>query len=40
VFADDAQHEHHLSDLFRMGADAVFSNYVDRMVDAHSASEK
>lgn len=34
AFAWDAQFEHQLSALIRMGADAVYSDWVDRMVDA------
>jgi len=34
AFAWDAQFEHTLTDLLRMGADAVYSDWVDRMVDA------
>ncbi len=34
AFAWDVQHEHQLRPLFRMGIDAVYSDYPDRMVDA------
>ena len=34
AFAWDAQFEHTITDLLRMGADAVYSDWVDRMVDA------
>lgn len=34
AFAWDAQFEHQLSTLLRMGVDAVYSDWVDRMVDA------
>jgi glycerophosphoryl diester phosphodiesterase len=34
AFAWDAQFEHQLSALMRMGVDAVYSDWVDRMVDA------
>jgi glycerophosphoryl diester phosphodiesterase len=33
AFAWDAQHERILRSLLRMGVDAVYSDYVDRMVD-------
>lgn len=38
AFAWDAQFEHTLTELLRMGVDAVFSDWVDRMVDAARAS--
>ena len=34
AFAWDAQHERILRDLLRMGIDGVYSDYVDRMVEA------
>lgn len=34
AFAWDAQFEHQLSGLLRMGIDGIFSDWVDRMVDA------
>ena len=34
AFAWDAQHERVLKDLLRMGIDAVYSDYTDRLVDA------
>ena len=34
AFAWDAQFDHTLTELLRMGVDAVFSDWVDRMVDA------
>jgi glycerophosphoryl diester phosphodiesterase len=34
AFGWDAQHERILKNLLRMGIDGVFSDYVDRMVDA------
>lgn len=34
AFSWDLQHEHLLRPAFRMGIDAVYSDYVDRMVDA------
>ena len=34
AFSWDLQHEHVLRPAFRMGVDAVYSDYVDRMVDA------
>lgn len=34
AFAWDMQFEHHLRPAFRMGIDAVYSDHVDRMVDA------
>jgi len=34
TFAWDAQHERIIKDLHRMGIDGVFSDHVDRMVDA------
>lgn len=36
AFSWDLQHEHHLRPAFRMGIDAVYSDHVDRMMDAHS----
>jgi glycerophosphoryl diester phosphodiesterase len=38
AFAWDAQFEPVLTSLLRMGADAVFSDWVDRMVDAARAT--
>jgi glycerophosphoryl diester phosphodiesterase len=38
AFSWDLQHEHQLVDAFRMGIDAVYSDFPDRMVDALSAS--
>ena len=35
AFAWDVQHDHQLRPTFRMGIDAVYSDYVDRMVDAY-----
>lgn len=37
AFSWDLQHEHVLRPAFRMGIDAVYSDYVDRMVDAFTA---
>jgi glycerophosphoryl diester phosphodiesterase len=37
TFAWDLQHEHLLRNIVRMGADGVFSDYVDRMVDSITA---
>lgn len=37
AFSWDLQHEHVLRPAFRMGIDAVYSDYVDRMVDAFDA---
>lgn len=37
AFAWDAQFDHTLTQLLRMGVDAVYSDWVDRMVDAASA---
>ncbi len=37
AFSWDLQHEHLLRPAFRMGIDAVYSDYVDRMVDAFRA---
>jgi glycerophosphoryl diester phosphodiesterase len=37
TFAWDLQHDHLLRNVIRMGMDGVFSDYVDRMVDAISA---
>lgn len=37
AFSWDLQHEHLLRPAFRMGIDAVYSDYVDRMVDAFEA---
>jgi glycerophosphoryl diester phosphodiesterase len=34
TFGWDMQHEHELRDGLRMGLDAVYSDYVDRMIDA------
>lgn len=34
AFSWDAQHDHHLRPALRMGIDAVYSDHVDRMVDA------
>ena len=34
AFAWDLQHEHLLRPMLRMGIDAVYSDYVDRMVSA------
>lgn len=34
AFAWDAQHDHNLLSILRMGIDAVYSDYVDRMVTA------
>jgi glycerophosphoryl diester phosphodiesterase len=38
AFAWDAQFDHTLVELLRMGADAVYSDWVDRMVDAAQAA--
>ncbi len=35
-FGWDAQHERVLAELFDMGIDAVYSDHVDRMVEAHA----
>jgi glycerophosphoryl diester phosphodiesterase len=35
AFSWDLQFESHLEDLLRMGADAVYSDYVDRMMDVY-----
>ena len=37
AFSWGLQFEHHLRPALRMGADGVFSDYVDRMVDAYAA---
>lgn len=37
AFAWDVQFEHELVPLFRMGIDAVYSDYVDRMMNAYGA---
>jgi glycerophosphoryl diester phosphodiesterase len=37
AFSWDLQHEHLLRPAFRMGIDGVYSDYVDRMVDAFTA---
>jgi glycerophosphoryl diester phosphodiesterase len=37
AFSWDLQHEHLLRPALRMGIDAVYSDYVDRMVDAFAA---
>lgn len=37
AFAWDAQFDHMLTELLRMGVDAVYSDWVDRMVDAARA---
>lgn len=37
AFSWDLQHEHLLRPAFRMGIDGVYSDYVDRMVDAFDA---
>lgn len=37
TFAWDTQHEHQLRPALRMGIDAVYSDFVDRMVDAARA---
>ena len=37
AFAWDMQFEHHLRPAFRMGIDAVYSDHVDRMIDAFRA---
>jgi glycerophosphoryl diester phosphodiesterase len=37
AFAWDAQFDHTLTGLLRMGVDAVYSDWVDRMVDAARA---
>lgn len=37
AFAWDLQHDHLLRGLLRMGIDAVYSDWVDRMVDAYTA---
>ena len=37
AFAWDAQFDHTLTELLRMGVDAVYSDWVDRMVDAAGA---
>ena len=34
AFAWDAQHERVLKDLMRMGVDGIYSDHVDRLVDA------
>ncbi|HEX2192995.1 MAG TPA: glycerophosphodiester phosphodiesterase [Acidimicrobiales bacterium] len=39
AFAWDAQHERVLRDLVRMGIDGVYSDHVDRMVEAVGAGE-
>ena len=39
AFAWDAQFEHSLTALLRMGADAVYSDWVDRMVEAATAQQ-
>jgi len=36
TFCWDLQFEHHLRPVYRMGMDAVYSDHVDRMVDAFS----
>lgn len=36
AFGWDVQFPHALTDAFRMGLDAVYSDYVDRLVDAYS----
>ena len=35
AFGWDAQHEHRLGEMFRMGLDAVYSDHVDRLVAAY-----
>lgn len=35
AFGWDAQYEHRLSEMFRMGLDAVYSDHVDRLVAAY-----
>jgi glycerophosphoryl diester phosphodiesterase len=37
AFSWDLQHDHQLRPAFRMGIDAVYSDFVDRMVDAFEA---
>lgn len=37
AFGWDAQHDHRLSEMFRMGLDAVYSDHVDRLVAAYRA---
>ena len=37
AFAWDAQFDHMLTELLRMGIDGVYSDWVDRMVDAARA---
>jgi glycerophosphoryl diester phosphodiesterase len=39
-FAWDLQHEHLLRNLVRMGVDAVYSDYVDRMVDVIAGEQQ
>jgi len=39
AFGWDAQFDRHLDDLLRMGIDAVYSDHVDRMVDALARHE-
>jgi glycerophosphoryl diester phosphodiesterase len=38
AFAWDAQHERVLTDLVRMGVDGIYSDHVDRLVEALSAA--
>lgn len=40
AFAWDAQHERILLNLFAIGVDGVYSDHVDRMIDALNASER
>lgn len=35
AFGWDAQHDHRLGEMFRMGLDAVYSDHVDRLVTAY-----
>ena len=35
AFGWDAQHDHRLAEMFRMGLDAVYSDHVDRLVTAY-----
>lgn len=37
AFGWDAQHDHRLTEMFRMGLDAVYSDHVDRLVAAYQS---
>ena len=37
AFAWDLQHDHALTTVLAMGVDAVYSDWVDRMVDVYTA---